>query len=74
MGWRIVRCRSVRPAQGADETVRCARCGELIGAAEAFDLGHVDGSRNLYAGAEHRKCVGRRGPARPRSWLAAPVR
>ena len=34
----------------------CWRCGELIAASEAFDLGHVDDDPSRYAGAEHRRC------------------
>ena len=36
--------------------VRCARCGGLIHPSEPWDLGHVDGSKSRYAGAEHRSC------------------
>lgn len=40
----------------ATGTVRCARCGELIGADAPWDLGHDDRDRTLYAGPEHSSC------------------
>src|SRR5437763_36219 len=51
--------------------VRCARCGELIDPAEPWDLGHVDGDRGRYAGAEHRRC--NRATSGRRPWMPAPV-
>ena len=35
---------------------RCVRCGGLIGAGEPWELGHVDGDRGRWQGAEHRAC------------------
>jgi len=35
--------------------VACARCGELIEPAAAWDLGHVDGEL-AYSGPEHAEC------------------
>jgi hypothetical protein len=41
----------------ATGTVRCARCGELIGARERWDLGHLDGGApDEYQGPEHVRC------------------
>ncbi|OOB91232.1 hypothetical protein B0T42_07315 [Rathayibacter sp. VKM Ac-2630] len=34
-------------------TIRCWRCTELIGAAEAWDLGHDDLDRTITRGPEH---------------------
>ena len=34
--------------------VVCWRCGELIGADDAWDLGHSDTDRSVYRGPEHR--------------------
>lgn len=34
----------------------CARCGQLIGWMDKWDLGHVDGDRTRYAGPEHLAC------------------
>lgn len=35
----------------------CARCGRPIIKGQAWDLGHVDGDKNRYAGPEHRHSV-----------------
>lgn len=40
----------------ATGTVVCARCGELIGAGEDWDLGHDDNDRLRYSGPEHARC------------------
>jgi hypothetical protein len=40
-------------------TVKCARCGRLIGPDGPWDLGHVDGDKTRYAGPEHRRCTPR---------------
>lgn len=36
--------------------VLCARCGKPIHPDEAWDLGHVDGRPDEWAGPEHRRC------------------
>jgi hypothetical protein len=36
--------------------VLCARCRRRILPSDAWDLGHVDGDKNRYAGPEHRAC------------------
>jgi hypothetical protein len=58
--------------------IRCARCNELIGPDEPWDLGHVDGDRSRYSGPEHRHARdcregGNRATAGRRSWQPAPV-
>lgn len=36
-------------------SVRCVRCGELIGPGEPWDLGHTD-DRSAWSGPEHARC------------------
>jgi hypothetical protein len=40
----------------ASGQMRCARCGGVIHPGEPWDLGHADGSRTRYHGAEHAAC------------------
>lgn len=47
--------------------VRCVRCGELIHPGEPWDLGHVDGDKDRYAGPEHRAC--NRATSARRTWM-----
>ena len=36
--------------------MKCARCGELIGPDEKWDLGHDDREPTLHSGPEHTRC------------------
>lgn len=47
--------RKIAPIVAAGQA-RCARCGKPIIPGQPWDLGHVDGDRNRYAGPEHRSC------------------
>lgn len=40
----------------ATGTVKCWRCGRLIPAGSAWDLGHDDHDRRIYRGPEHITC------------------
>ena len=40
----------------ASGQMRCARCGGLILPGTRWDLGHADGDRTRYHGAEHAAC------------------
>lgn len=40
----------------AQGTVICWRCDNPIGRHESWDLGHIDGDPNAYAGPEHVAC------------------
>jgi hypothetical protein len=51
--------------------VRCARCHELIGPTEPWDLGHVPGDRSRYSGPEHARC--NRSTAGQQVWVQEPV-
>ena len=55
-GWRHQQRRAVVARQVAAGGVCCARCGEPIEPGTPWDLGHVDGDRTRYQGAEHRAC------------------
>ena len=65
------RLRKALARQIAAGGVLCARCGKPIEPGTPFDLGHVDGDRSRYQGAEHRACnratSGRRRPQQPAS-------
>ena len=49
------RLRALWASRVAAGVVECARCGEMILAGDAWDLGHVDGTLS-YAGPEHARC------------------
>lgn len=51
--------RQLRAAWAADVAlgvVRCARCRDLIGPADPWDMGHDDTDRGHYSGPEHARC------------------
>lgn len=55
-GWVHQQVRARLAPIVATGTARCARCGEFIGPAERWDLGHDDDDRTRYSGPEHRRC------------------
>jgi hypothetical protein len=55
-GWTHQQVRASWAPSVATGTVRCARCGEPIGAGQPWDLGHHDTDRHIYIGPEHSAC------------------
>jgi hypothetical protein len=55
-GWRHQQQRAkVKRLVDAGQAV-CWRCGGWIPPGSKWDLGHLDGHRDVYAGPEHRSC------------------
>jgi hypothetical protein len=55
-GRRHYKLRKLWKPKVAAGVVECARCHRPILPGEPWDLGHVDGSKTVYSGPEHRRC------------------